>query len=178
MKKILVHSCCAPCSTYPYEKLSNEGFSVVGYFYNPNIFPIEEYNRRLEEYQTYMNKKGFKYKIEAADFKEWEKLTTLLKDEKEGGARCSVCFKIRLESAAIYAKELNFDAFTTVLTVSPHKNTIIINEIGLELSEKHKINFLEENFKKQDGFKKTLVFSTENNLYRQSYCGCKYSIRP
>ncbi|MEI7474209.1 MAG: epoxyqueuosine reductase QueH [bacterium] len=176
MKKILVHSCCAPCSTYPYKKLSDEGFLVKGYFYNPNIFPVEEYNRRLNEFKEYMNKNDIDYYIQDANFLEWEDLTLSLKNEKEGGERCTLCFKIRLELAAIFAKSNGFDAFTTVLTVSPHKNSRIINEIGSEFAKKHDIAFIEENFKKQEGFKKSLIISKENNLYRQSYCGCKYSI--
>ena len=123
-----------------------------------------------------MNKNDIDYYIQDANFLEWEDLTLSLKNEKEGGERCTLCFKIRLELAAIFAKSNGFDAFTTVLTVSPHKNSRIINEIGSEFAKKHDIAFIEENFKKQEGFKKSLIISKENNLYRQSYCGCKYSI--
>lgn len=177
MNKVLVHSCCAPCSTYPFEKLLNEGFSVSGLFYNPNIYPFAEYKRRLDEYIGFMNKKKFDYFVENANFETWENLVSHLAAEREGGARCSLCFEIRLEKAVEYALKYNFNAFTTVLTVSPHKNSKVINEIGQKLSQKYNIKFIEDNFKKQDGFKKSLIISNEYNLYRQSYCGCKYSIR-
>jgi len=174
-KKILVHVCCAPCSTYSFDKLAGEDINPVGFFYNPNIHPEEEYKRRLEELISYAGLKGFDLITEEDDFSVWFDAVKGFEQEKEGGVRCELCFRLRLEKTAIFAKENNFDGFTTVLTISPHKNSTVINKIGKDLSEKHNIFFLEENFKKADGFKKSLELSKEYNLYRQSYCGCVFS---
>lgn len=173
--KLLVHTCCAPCATYSFEKLISDKYLPVGFFYNPNISQKDEYKRRLDELIRFVDFKKYPLIIEEDAPEIWFDLVKGLEQEKEGGNRCKVCFKLRLEKTAVYAKENNFDGFTTVLTISPHKNTTIINQIGKELSEKHDIFFLEENFKKAEGFKKSLEFSKEYNLYRQSYCGCVFS---
>lgn len=176
-KKILVHSCCAPCATYPFEKLIADGYEPVGFFYNPNIYPDSEYQRRRDEFIDYMNKKNYSYVIKEDSYDFWLEEIKGFRSEKEGGKRCELCFDIRLQKTAEYAKENGFEYFTTVLTVSPHKNSLIINKIGKELEEKNKINFLEENFKKQEGFKKSLLISKEYELYRQTYCGCGLSVK-
>lgn len=171
-KKILVHTCCAPCSTYSFEKLVEYGIIPVGFFYNPNIHPENEYKRRLNELEGYSNIKKYSLIIKEDSSAVWFEAVKGFEEEKEGGKRCEICYKLRLEKTAIFAKENNFDGFSTVLTISPHKNSAVINQIGKELSEKYDIYFHEENFKKNDGFKKSLEISKEYNLYRQNYCGC------
>lgn len=175
MKKTLVHVCCAPCSTYSFEKLFLDGVSPVGFFYNPNIHPQDEYKRRLDELIRFYDLQNYELVVQEDNSDVWFDSIKGLESEPEGGKRCEICFKLRLEKTAIYAKENNFDGFTTVLTISPHKNSAVINRIGKELEEKHNIYFLEENFKKNDGFKKSLELSKQYNLYRQSYCGCIFS---
>lgn len=174
-KKILVHTCCAPCATYSFEKLLADGLNPVGFFYNPNIHPEEEYKRRLDEFIKFAKLKNYPFLIDECDSQVWFEAIKGFEEEKEGGKRCEICFRLRLEKTVICAKENNFVGFTTVLTISPHKNSAVINQIGRELSEKHNIPFLEENFKKNDGFKKSLEFSKQYNLYRQQYCGCVFS---
>ena len=174
-KKLLVHTCCAPCATYSFEKLISDKFFPVGFFYNPNIHPTEEYKRRLEELLKFTDVKKYRLIIQEDSPELWLEAIKGYEDSKEGGSRCEICFRLRLEKTAIYARENNFDGFTTTLTISPHKNTAIINQIGRELSEKRDIFFLEENFKKNEGFKKSLELSRQYNLYRQSYCGCVFS---
>jgi len=175
VKKILVHTCCAPCSTYSFEKLISEGFEPVIFFYNPNIHPENEYKKRLEELIKFADFKKYPLIIQEDAPELWFEVVKGFEEEKEGGSRCEICFRMRLEKTAIYAGENNFDGFTTTLTISPHKNTVIINKIGKELSKKHDIFFLEENFKKAEGFKKSLELSKQYNLYRQRYCGCVFS---
>ena len=175
--KILLHTCCAPCLTNSIQELQEDGFSPVIYFYNPNIHPNTEYEKRLKELINFCTRKNYEIVIENGDFELWQEACSTLKDEKEGGKRCIECFKMRLEKSAKYAKNNNFDYFCTTLTISPHKNTKNINEIGKILEKKYEIAFLEKNFKKNDGFKKSLQLSQENNLFRQTYCGCEYSIR-
>lgn len=174
-KKFLVHTCCAPCATYSFEKLISDKFFPVGFFYNPNIFPENEYKRRLDELIKFTDIKKYPLIIQEDSSELWLEAIKGFEQEKEGGRRCEICFRLRLEKTAIYAKENDFNGFTTVLTISPHKNTAVINQIGKELSEKHDIYFLEENFKKNEGFKKSLELSKQCNLYRQSYCGCIFS---
>ena len=177
-KNIIVHSCCAPCSTYPIEKLIFEGYNPTIFFYNPNIYPVSEYQRRKNELVSFSNLKKYRLIIQEDSYNWWLKQVKGLEKEPEKGKRCEICFQTRLEKAAIYAKENNFEAFTTTLTISPHKNSTVINKIGKEMQEKYKIAFLEENFKKNNGFKQSLNISKEYNLYRQSYCGCGFSIMP
>ncbi|OGI00327.1 MAG: hypothetical protein A2Y25_01715 [Candidatus Melainabacteria bacterium GWF2_37_15] len=172
MKNLLVHTCCATCAVYCLEKLTNEGWNVTGYFYNPNIHPESEYEKRKAE----LSKLNHKIIIQDEPSKIWFDTVKGFEQEKEGGGRCEICFNLRLEQTAIYAKENGFEAFTTVLTVSPHKNSSIINQIGAELTLKHQVTFLEENFKKDEGFKKTIELAKMHNFYRQNYCGCVYSI--
>lgn len=176
-KKLLVHICCAPCATYSFEKLISDKFFPVGFFYNPNIFPEIEYKRRLDELIKFADIKKYPLIIQEDSPELWLEAIKGHENSKEGGSRCEICFRLRLEKAAIYAGKNNFDGFTTTLTISPHKNTAVINQIGKELSEKHNIYFLEENFKKAEGFKKSLELSKQHNLYRQSYCGCVFSQR-
>lgn len=176
-KTVLLHTCCAPCMSYSIEKLEQDGYDVIVYFYNPNIHPKSEYNKRRDELAKYCELKGYNLIIDEGDVPKWYELTDDLKDEPEGGKRCSVCFDMRLKKTAEVAKNKVFDYFCTALTISPHKNSKVINAIGNKISKEYGVEFLEENFKKQDGFKKSLVISKEHDMFRQMYCGCEYSIR-
>lgn len=181
MKKLLLHSCCAPCSTAVIERLleSMPEYNILVFYYNPNIYPQEEYEKRKNEQIRYINMlNNAKISFINADYEDalFEEKVKDLHNEKEGGARCSVCFALRLHKTALKAKELDCDMFGTTLTVSPHKNSDIINSIGNEISVKENIPYLDANFKKKDGYKRSIILSKENNIYRQNYCGCKYSI--
>lgn len=176
-KKVLLHACCAPCLTYSIEKLIQEGYDVAVYFYNPNIHPEDEYIKRRDELVKYCSLKNYELFIDDEDFQDWYLLTEELKEAKEGGGRCTVCFEMRLEKAAKRALKEDFEAFCTTLTISPHKNTKVINMVGKRIGDDFGIEFLEEDFKKNDGFKKSLELSKEYKMFRQTYCGCEYSIR-
>ena len=176
MKKIILHACCAPCASYPIKKLQEDGFRPVVFFYNPNIFPYKEYEIRRKELQNYCQKNNFEYFEKNYDIKTFYISIKGLEQEPEKGKRCSICFKIRLEETAKLAKKLNIDNFTTTLSVSPHKNSIQIFEEGNSIAGRYGLNFLEYNFKKQDGYKISRQIAKENNMYTQSYCGCQFSI--
>lgn len=177
--KILLHSCCGPCSTTVINILSKY-FIVDVLYYNPNIEPEEEYLKRKHEQIKFISEfKGDNpVNLIDADYDNENFMTDLhpLKDEKEGGARCAVCIKKRMEYTAKKAKELGYDFFSTTLTVSPHKNSEMINKIGASLEEKYNIRFLYSDFKKEDGYLKSIKYAKEYDLYRQNYCGCRYSI--
>jgi len=172
--KILLHVCCVTCALYPYFLLKQD-FDINFFYYNPNIHPQEEYIRRLRCIKIISKKYSIPLAIGKYEVKKWFRLTIDLKDEPEGGSRCSLCFRIRLDKTADIAKKQGFDLFGTTLTISPHKNHNIINSIGLELGFAKGINFYQANFKKMNGFKKTIQLSKELNLYRQNYCGRNYS---
>ncbi len=176
--RLLLHSCCAPCSSICLSILSNY-FHVTVFYYNPNMDTKEEYEKRKSEQKRFINEYPAKYKIDFLDC-DYDNDTFLnrvkgLESEPERGARCPVCFRLRLEKTAIKAKELNYDYFATTLTLSPLKNTKQINEIGLVVGKEIGIPYLVSDFKKNDGYKKSIEFSKEYNLYRQNYCGCKFS---
>lgn len=175
--KVLLHACCAPCLTNSIQQLEEQGFDITVYFYNPNITPYVEYSKRLEELIGFCQKQSYPLIIEEDGFAFWNECCSSLKDEKEGGKRCEKCFEIRLDKTASFSAEQNFDFFCTTLTISPHKNSTLINKIGEELAEKYSVKFLKRDFKKNDGFKKSLCISKEFGLFRQTYCGCEYSIR-
>ncbi len=176
MKKLLLHTCCAPCVTVPVERLQSD-FQITCYFYNPNIHPKKEYLKRLNELKKLLD--GFHIEMIVADYevKRWLQLVRGLEDVPEGGKRCEVCFRMRLEQTARFARENNYDAFTTVMSISPHKNADLLNRIGNELSQEFGVDYIEANFKKKDGFKRSVELSKKYNLYRQNYCGCIYSQR-
>ncbi len=177
MKKILLHSCCAVCMAYPAEKLISDGFEPVVYFYNPNIYPESEYQRRLNELVKYCEKIKCQYIIGEFENLKWYDSVKGLEQEPEKGKRCIKCFEFRLNRTAEAAKELGFSYFTTTLTVSPHKNSDAIFAVAKDIEQKYGLNFVYENFKKSNGFLKTMQLAKENNFYRQQYCGCEYSIR-
>ena len=176
-KKILLHSCCAPCSCTILEYLK-EYLTVDIYFYNPNITEKEEYILRLNEQKEFNENMKFNMQIIEGEYspeKDFISAIKGLEKEKEGGARCYKCYKLRLEATAKKAKELNYDYFSSVLSISPLKNSQWINEIGIELEAKYNIKFLKADFKKKSRYLKSVNLSKENNLYRQDYCGCIYS---
>ncbi|MDD3149472.1 MAG: epoxyqueuosine reductase QueH [Candidatus Gastranaerophilales bacterium] len=174
-EKILVHTCCAPCSTYPFENIMEQGLIPVGFFYNPNIHPQNEHDIRLNEFIDYCNKRKYELVVPKSNPNEWFCQIKGLENEPEKGKRCEICFDMRLKKTAEYAKNNGFQYFTTVLSISPHKNANLINEIGKKLEEKFGVKFLEVDFKKKNGFKKSIEISRQYGLYRQDYCGCIYS---
>lgn len=176
MKSLLLHSCCGPCSTHVINVLKNE-YELTILYYNPNIDTSEEFNHRLAEQKRYCEAVGVKVIEVPYDPSEYESCVSGFESEREGGARCSKCFELRLRRTAELAKEWGFDCFATTLTVSPHKNSMVINEIGNKVSKEVGVEFIDGNFKKQDGYKKSIELSKQYNLYRQDYCGCKYSKR-
>ncbi len=175
---LLLHSCCAPCSSYVLEYLS-QYFKITVLYYNPNIFPEEEYIYRTDELERFIRSFPVKHKIELIRTKyEPEKFYEIakgLEDVKEGGERCFRCYRLREEEAAKYAKEGGFDYFTTTLSISPLKNAEKLNEIGQELGEKYGVKYLLSDFKKRNGYKRSVELSKEYEMYRQNYCGCIYS---
>lgn len=176
MKNVLVHACCATCSAYPIEKLRSMGYNPVLYFFNPNIFPPDEFDKRLNELIKYAEKKEVKLIVEKQDASDWYNCIAGLENEPERGKRCSRCFEYRLLYTALKAFQLEFEYFTTTLTVSPHKQSKVIFEIAKEIAKKYELNFLDIDFKKEDGFLKTMQIAKEENFYRQSYCGCEFSL--
>lgn len=177
---MLLHTCCAPCSTAVIERLADD-YDITIVYYNPNIYPQEEYIKRKNEQIRYiqiLNGQGKDIKYIDCDYnqKTFFDAVAGLESQPEGGQRCAVCFALRLDFVAKMAKENGFDIFATSLTVSPHKNAQVINEIGQNLSKKYDIEYLVSDFKKKDGYKRSIVLSKENNIYRQNYCGCKFSI--
>ena len=178
--KLLLHSCCAPCSSYVLEYLSNY-FEITIFYYNPNISPYEEFQKRVEEQKRLIGELPVKNKINFIegeyDNNYYEELINGLEQEKEGGSRCHICYKMRLQKTAKLAKTLGFDYFTTTLSISPYKNSKVLNEIGEKLQEDYSINYLYADFKKKEGYKRSIELSKKYNLYRQDYCGCKYSKR-
>lgn len=177
---LLLHSCCAPCSSYVIEYLS-QYFRITVLYYNPNIYPEEEYSFRKSEQKRLIAEMPTKYTVDLIDCdynpQEYFELCNGHEKDAEGGARCKICFNMRLSKAAEYAKQGGFDYFATTLTVSPLKNASVINEVGAELAEKYGINYLCSDFKKKNGYKRTIELSREYGLYRQNYCGCVFSKR-
>ena len=178
--KILLHSCCAPCSSYVITFLSNY-FDITILYYNPNIAPKEEYEKRKHEQIRLIKTLNTKNKLDFldCDYDNYIYNTAVNGYEncKEGGNRCHICFNLRLEKTAKLAKKHNYDYFCSTLTVSPHKNSKVINEIGESISNKYNIKWLYSDFKKNEGFKQSIELSKKYELYRQDYCGCIYSKR-
>lgn len=172
--KVLVHICCAPDSTAVFERLTHE-YEVIGFFHNPNIHPQREYEKRKQEAQRVASKMGFELIVPQYNPEDWLDAVKGLEKEPEGGERCAVCFQYNLRAAAEKAKELGILYFTSTLTISPHKHSQEIISIGKSVEKGAGIKFLAVDFKKQDGFKRSLEFSREMKLYRQKYCGCRFS---
>ncbi len=177
---LLLHACCAPCSSYCVEYLS-EYFDITVFFYNPNIDSLQEYERRVSEEERFLSnfpaKRPVRLVSERYEPKEFYEAAKGLEDEPEGGKRCEKCFRLRLSKAAAYAKENGFDYFTTTLSISPLKNASLLNSIGDELSKEYGVPYLFSEFKKRGGFQRSTELSKEYGLYRQNYCGCVFSKR-
>ncbi len=174
--KLLLHSCCAPCSSSCIERLK-EFFDITVYYYNPNMDTLEEFNKRSLEQQRLCETWGINFISEKYDSSEFYSAVKGLETEPECGKRCFKCYRLRLEKTAKKAKELDFNYFTTTLTLSPLKNSQKINEIGLEVEKLMGVKFLPSDFKKKGGYLRSIELSKEFNLYRQNYCGCKFSKR-
>lgn len=181
-KTLLLHSCCAPCSTVAIERLKDE-YNIIVYYYNPNIYPIEEYLKRKNEQINFINNYNLRNETQIkfidGDYNDQDFYEVVIgyENEPEMGKRCEKCIELRLETSAKMAIEVETENFTTTLSISPHKDTDSINEIGKKIAQKYNINFLENNFKEFDGYKKSIEISKDYSIYRQKYCGCKYSIR-
>ena len=171
---ILLHSCCAPCSTTVIERLKDY-FDVTILYYNPNIEPFDEYEKRKEEQIRIIKEFGINYLDCDYDIALFHKMSVGLESEPERGIRCHKCYRLRLDYTARIAKDNGYDFFGTTLTVSPHKLSTVINEIGIDLESIYGIKFLVSDFKKNNGYKNSIELSKKYNLYRQNYCGCIFS---
>lgn len=173
---LLLHVCCAPCSTACLEVL-NQYFNITVFYYNPNIAPFAEYQKRLAEEQRFLQQVYPNIKVVEVGYEneKFEELAKGLEELAEGGERCKKCYRLRLSKTAEYAKQHGYDYFTTTLTVSPYKNSGVLNQIGRELALQHGVQYLTSDFKKNDGYKRSIILSNELDLYRQDYCGCTYS---
>lgn len=173
---LLLHSCCAPCSSYVLEYLA-QYFKITVFYYNPNIFPETEYLRRKDEQISLIDKMLFKNKVDFIDA-DYDRsifcnLIQGLEQQPEGSERCFKCYRLRMNKTAENAKLLHFDYFTTTLSISPHKNAQKLNEIGADLESLYHVKYLYADFKKKNGYKRSIELSNQYGLYRQDYCGCK-----
>ena len=174
--KILVHICCAPDALFVLNLLANT-YDVRGYFYNPNIHPEQEHELRLEEARKVAKFLSVTLIEGDYDSEKWFAITRKFRSEPEKGTRCDICYAMRLERTAAVAAQRGFDMFTTVMSLSPLKKADVINRIGRMWAARYNVQFLEANFKKKDGFRKSVMMSKNFGLYRQNYCGCEYSRR-
>ncbi|MFA5337682.1 MAG: epoxyqueuosine reductase QueH [Candidatus Omnitrophota bacterium] len=174
MKKVLLHICCGVCAFACINYLKEKGFYVEGFFYNPNIAPHEEYLKRRDAANMVCGITSIKPNEGKYNPSDWDNTCSIYRDDKEGGKRCNLCYEFRLAETFRVAVDSGFDSFATTLSISPHKKSKIINDIGLAIAPAH---FMAIDFKKKDGFKKTIDLAKTYNIYRQNYCGCMYSIR-
>ena len=172
--KVVLHVCCGVCAAGVAERLIAEGHEVSGFFYNPNIHPPDEFQRRLEVARRVAREFGFALEVPPYRPEEWRQEASSLADEPEGGRRCEVCFRLRLAETYRHMLDRGADAFTTTLTVSPRKPAGVVNRIGREIGGD---SFLARDFKKKAGFQRTIELARRWELYRQDYCGCIYSVR-
>lgn len=175
---LLLHACCAPCSSYVLEYLTKY-FKITILYYNPNIYPEEEFDKRYNEIDKLIKEMPSCSDVELVNVgyrnSDFEDAIDGLRDELEGGKRCFKCYELRLRESVIYAKNHNFDYFTTTLSISPYKNATKLNEIGELLEKEYNVKYLHADFKKKNGYKRSIELSKIYNLYRQDYCGCVYS---
>ena len=176
-KKVVIHACCAVCLGYPHQLLNELGYDLSVFYYNPNIFPFEEYERRRNEVIRFCAEKQTELKIIEEPNEVFYNSVSGLETEPERGLRCEKCFLLRLEKTAEYAKSIGADYFTTTLSVSPHKRFEQIKSAAEKAGEKYGIKYLEMDFKKQNGFLKTNEIARAYGFYRQKYCGCEFSVR-
>lgn len=178
--KLMLHSCCAPCSCYVIEYLANF-FEITVYFYNPNIYPKAEYEKRKDAQMQYNSMAKTKYPIVMIegdyDTRKFYKAVKGHEHDKEGEERCQICYHLRMEETARLGEEMGFDYFTSCLSISPHKDSQVINEIGARLEQTYDIKYLYSDFKKKNGFKRSIEICNACKLYRQNYCGCEFSMR-
>jgi predicted adenine nucleotide alpha hydrolase (AANH) superfamily ATPase len=172
--RLLLHTCCGPCAAAVLEKLVDT-YEVACFFYNPNIHPEAEYGLRIDQARELARRLAVGFTDGEYDAHQWFEEISGLEEEPEGGRRCEVCFRIRLGRTAKKAKEMGFGAFATTLAISPHKDTQVIEKVGQEVSREVGIPFLSGDWKKGNGFKRSVELSKEHGLYRQNYCGCEYS---
>lgn len=175
-EKIIMQICCVGCGVFIAKELSEE-FEVLLYYYNPNIFPLAEFDLRLEEARRIAARFGLALAVSDYDHQGWLKMVRGLEDEPERGKRCSLCYRDRMAAAAKLAKEQGAAYFGTTLTTSPHKDAVEISRIGNELALQYGVSYLDRDFKKNDGFKKSCILTKDLQLYRQDYCGCEFSMR-
>lgn len=177
---LLLHSCCGPCSSYCIEYLSSY-FKITVFYYNPNIYPKEEYYQRVKEQQRFIEAFPTKYPVSFIegdyDTESFYEIAKGLENEPEKGLRCHKCYALRLKRTAQVAKEKGFDFFTTTLTISPMKDSQVLNEIGIRIGTEIGVKWLVSDFKKKEGYKRSTELSREYDMYRQDYCGCVYSYR-
>lgn len=177
---LLLHSCCAPCSSYVLEYLSSY-FKITVFYYNPNISPAEEFDKRAKEQKELLRCMPFKYQVDYMignyEPERFYKMAEGMEDLPEGGKRCFSCYELRLREAADIAKQHGYDYFTTTLSISPLKNAEKLNEIGGKMAAEYGVDYLYSDFKKKEGYKRSIELSREYNLYRQDYCGCIFSKR-
>ena len=176
-RRILLHICCAPDATTGFERLAPEG-DLEGFFYNPNIHPPEEYQRRLQAMHRLSEATGAVFREGPNDPGRWYEAVQGLEDEPEKGKRCEACIRLRLQATARLARAEGFDAFAAVLSVSPRKDAAMVNRIGQEAAEEHHVQYMPTDLKKKDGFKRSVEICRELGIYRQNYCGCEFSFRP
>ena len=178
--RLFLHACCAPCSSYVLEYLSRF-FSVTVFFYNPNISPKEEYEKRVAEIRRLISEMEFLHPVDLVEGayrpEDFYAMAKGLEDVPEGGERCFKCYRLRMEAAAKLAQEGGYDYFTTTLSISPLKNAQKLNEIGIRLGEEYGVPYLKSDFKKKNGYKRSVELSAQHHLYRQNYCGCVFSKR-
>ena len=176
--KLLLHACCAPCSSYVLEYLTNY-FDITVFFYNPNISPESEYLHRVNEIKRLISEMCPSVKFIEGRYepKKFYEMAKGLENEPERGTRCVKCYRMRIEESAVIAKQNNFDYFTTTLSISPQKDSHVLNSIGKEISEIYNVPYLYSDFKKKGGYKRSIELSAEFHLYRQNFCGCIYSKR-
>jgi len=172
--RVVLHICCAVCAAGAAETLMAEGHTLLGFYYNPNTHPQEEYMRRLSAVRRVSQELGFPLEEGVYDADSWFRETDSLKDEPEGGIRCEKCFRIRLEETYRFMLERGYDAFATTLTIGPRKPASVVNRIGRDIGGDA---FLCRDFKKKDGFKRATALARQWELYRQNYCGCIYSLK-
>ncbi len=175
---LLLHVCCAPCSSYVLEYLTHY-FRITILFYNPNISPKEEYDKRVQELRRFIKEAGYENEVSLIegnyDPSLFFEMAKGMEDLPERGQRCYHCYEMRMREAAIYASRMHADYFTTSLSISPHKNAVWINEIGEKLEQEYGVRHLPSDFKKKSGYLRSIALSEQYHLYRQNYCGCVFS---
>jgi len=174
--KLLFHICCAPCSGWIFRQLA-ERFNVTVYFDNPNIWPESEFQKRAQEAQKYFQGLGVEFVLAPHQHDAWLKVVEIWRHEPERGKRCKLCYHQRLKQSAKYAKKNDFQYLATSLTISPHKDARCLNALGVALAKKYGLNFLTDNFRLNDGYKKSQSLAKELGFYRQNYCGCEFSLK-